>query len=164
MPVFTSIPTRPNVTPSDKFKENNNLTDMPCPIYESAIYGTCSASNPRLGAFRGHFQFHVAANVLQRTIEAVGYVNTSLPSADAYKPLVPTPPVGLSLASMNAPGIKQELHSLGFSEESVGSRKFYRGVVEISGLKRVMEMNPIMDNGVPMGICNPQGLLRLSRI
>jgi hypothetical protein len=159
MPIFTSIPTRPNVTPSDKFKEYRNFTDMPCPIFESPIYATSTSSNVRFATMRGNFQYHIAANVLKKEIKAAGYVNTVLPSPDAYVSLVPTPPLGLAFPGMGAPGHVQEVHSLGFSEEAVGGLKFYRGIAEISGLSRVFKLNPIMDNGVPMGLCNPQGLL-----
>jgi len=159
MPIFTSIPARPNVTPSDKFREAGNLTDMPCPIYETPIFAISSTTNPRLAAMRGNFQYHVAANILSRTVKAVGFVDTTIPTTTTCIPLVPTPPVGLSLPGMNAPGTKQTLHSLGFSEEAVGSRKFYRGFVELSNLSRVMQMNPIMDTGVPYGVTNLQGLM-----
>jgi len=154
MPILTSIPARPNVTPSDKFREAGNLTDMPCPIYETPIFAISSTTNPRL-----NFQYHVAANILSRTVKAVGFVDTTIPTTTTYIPLVLTPPVGLSLPGMNAPGVKQTLHSLGFSEEAVGSRKFYRGFVELSNLSRVMQMNPIMDTGVPYGVTNLQGLM-----
>jgi len=137
---------------------NGNLTDMPCPFYETNVFATTTASHQGLAVFRGFIQYHIEANVLQKTIPAIGYVNTSLPSMAAYSPLVPTPPVGIALAGMNEPGNKQEMHSLGFTEEAVGGRKFYRGLAEISGLSRVMQMNPIMDNGVPMGLADPPGL------
>lgn len=108
---------------------------------------------------RGNFQYHVAANLLGKTVRATGYEEASLQSTMNYIQLAPTPPVGLTLPGMNAPGTKQILNSQGFSEETVGPRKFYRGVIERGGLPQIVSLNPMMDTNVPYGVCNLTGLM-----
>lgn len=154
MSIFTTIPARPNVTPSDIFKERGNFTDMPVPVFEASVSGNTSTSNPHLSTFRGAFQYHVAANVLKKKILGQGFCDTEIPSTESYIPLLPTPPVGLLVPGKDSPAVKQTLLASGFTEEAVGNRKFYRGIVERVGLNRIMEMNPTMDVSVPYGVTN----------
>jgi len=159
MPIFTTVQAKPNVTPSDLFREHGNTTDMPCPISESPVFMATITTNPVLSAMRGNLQYHIAANVLQRTVKGEGFVEVSLRQGQAYTALTPHPPLGIHLSGMNSPDIKKQLNSLGFLEEQIGSRKFYRGLVGRESLNRVLALNPAVDTNVPYGVTNLSGLM-----
>jgi len=116
-------------------------------------------TNPVLSAMRGNLQYHIAANVLQRTVKSEGFVEVSLRQGQAYTALTPHPPLDIHLSGMNSPDIKKQLYSLGFLEEQIGSRKFYRGLVGRESLNRVLALNPAVDTNVPYGVTNLSGLM-----
>jgi len=71
MALFVSVPVRPNVQPSDLFRDNENFSDMPAKVSDAAIYGIIKQTNLEYEMFRSQICLHATASayVEERTYE-----------------------------------------------------------------------------------------------
>jgi len=93
--LFVSIPVRPNVTPSDLFKEKGNTSDMPCPVSESPIIGIKRAEPNEYKQFEAYYEYHVAAVIANAKIQVVNTQYFDIGSFPAEE-FLPPPPVGIT--------------------------------------------------------------------
>jgi len=73
MALFVSVPVRPNVQPSDLFRDNENFSDMPAKVSDAAIYGIIKQTNLEYEMFRSQICLHATASayVEERTFACV---------------------------------------------------------------------------------------------
>jgi hypothetical protein len=157
--LFTSISARPNVTPSDLFKEKGNTTDIPAIITETAIFGMNPHVSEEYRAFKSLIEYHTAANLLGKDV----VVDSKNPFIDISgtkaSDLLELPIVGLGFESMRSPDISHKMATLGFSKEKVQGSDFFRGRIGKDKLPLLEGMSALLDNYVPYGVCNLRGLI-----
>jgi len=85
--------------------------------------------------------------------QSEGFVEVSLRQGQAYTALTPHPPLDIHVSGMNSPDIKKTLNSLGFLEEQIGSRKFYRGLVGRESLNRVLVLVTNLSGLMTSSLC-----------
>jgi len=158
--LFTTIPAKPNVTSSDKFKERGCNGDIAAPISEVSILGLPTTTTLEYQLFQQNLSAHAAAWLENKPItvdpKAPFHPVSSKPPVRLFTP----PPIGVSFnTNQQNPDVVKQMTRLSFSRESVGRNTYYKGVLDPDQVVQLMDLGALVDTFTPNGVTNLRGFL-----